>query len=340
VKKAVYREFTSAMEEHDFLQRHPEYRMVIPLDCDVETPSGRQYKPKSSVYSENNVAAVKAIYGWDGCSGVEYATVQDEDSDGSIINWVGWRIKTDSVHIEDEYSISDQETIPKVVEQLIQQEFDAGLWPFESYCWEDQKSYLEELIAVQLKIEIQAVDPMKDIKGLIKTYNRYIDVEEMVSVAVCVASPSQLKSFLDLPVDLTYSCYFYKAMTSGKLENCRFLLKQGASMEFLLRRVNPDDHDLLFLKFHECAFFESVWAIDERKAFYTIAAELGVDIDARDEGGNTALHYAAMNGNRELCMCLISLGADESAVNSDGLRAGCILDRFQRELAIRALMPF
>ncbi len=46
--------------------------------------------------------------------------------------------------------------------------------------------------------------------------------------------------------------------------------------------------------------------------------ELGVDVNARDHEGNTALHHAAARGDNEMIEYLISKGADLRAVNREG----------------------
>jgi uncharacterized protein len=49
-----------------------------------------------------------------------------------------------------------------------------------------------------------------------------------------------------------------------------------------------------------------------------LVEELGVDVNARDHEGNTALHHAAARGDNEMILYLISKGADVKAVNRAG----------------------
>jgi ankyrin repeat protein len=49
-----------------------------------------------------------------------------------------------------------------------------------------------------------------------------------------------------------------------------------------------------------------------------LVEEIGVDVDARDHEGNTALHHAAARGDNEMILYLISKGADVKAVNRAG----------------------
>jgi uncharacterized protein len=46
--------------------------------------------------------------------------------------------------------------------------------------------------------------------------------------------------------------------------------------------------------------------------------ELGMDVNARDHDGNTALHHAAARGDNEAILYLVSKGADVKAVNRSG----------------------
>lgn len=48
---------------------------------------------------------------------------------------------------------------------------------------------------------------------------------------------------------------------------------------------------------------------------------LGADLQARNQLGATALHYAAMEGHTATCQKLLKLGADLDAVNEAGSNA-------------------
>jgi ankyrin repeat protein len=47
----------------------------------------------------------------------------------------------------------------------------------------------------------------------------------------------------------------------------------------------------------------------------------GADVNGRGEGGFTALHSAAQNGDEELARLLLERGADPSLATEDGKRA-------------------
>ena len=49
-----------------------------------------------------------------------------------------------------------------------------------------------------------------------------------------------------------------------------------------------------------------------------LVEELGVDVNADDDDGNTALHHAAARGDNEMILYLVSKGADVKKVNRDG----------------------
>jgi ankyrin repeat protein len=49
-----------------------------------------------------------------------------------------------------------------------------------------------------------------------------------------------------------------------------------------------------------------------------LVEEIGVDVDARDHEGNTALHHAAARGDNEMILYLVSKGADVKKVNRRG----------------------
>ncbi len=49
-----------------------------------------------------------------------------------------------------------------------------------------------------------------------------------------------------------------------------------------------------------------------------LVEEVGLDVNARDHDGNTALHHAASRGDNEMILYLISKGADLKAINREG----------------------
>jgi ankyrin repeat protein len=49
-----------------------------------------------------------------------------------------------------------------------------------------------------------------------------------------------------------------------------------------------------------------------------LVEELGLDVNARDHEGNTALHHAASRGDNEMIQYLLSKGADLKAINREG----------------------
>jgi uncharacterized protein len=49
-----------------------------------------------------------------------------------------------------------------------------------------------------------------------------------------------------------------------------------------------------------------------------LVEEIGLDVNARDHEGNTALHHAAARGDNEMILYLVSKGADVTAVNREG----------------------
>jgi ankyrin repeat protein len=49
-----------------------------------------------------------------------------------------------------------------------------------------------------------------------------------------------------------------------------------------------------------------------------LVEEIGLDVNARDHDGNTALHHAAARGDNEMILYLVSKGADVTAVNREG----------------------
>jgi ankyrin repeat protein len=52
-----------------------------------------------------------------------------------------------------------------------------------------------------------------------------------------------------------------------------------------------------------------------------LVEEIGLDVNARDHDGNTALHHAASRGDNEMILYLLSKGADLKAINREGQNA-------------------
>ncbi|VDN96129.1 unnamed protein product [Rodentolepis nana] len=70
----------------------------------------------------------------------------------------------------------------------------------------------------------------------------------------------------------------------------------------------------------EMEFERGIWgcAINNQKERLFRLIEQGTDVNAQDKYGFTALHYAARNGNREICVMLLKFGADISVPTRNG----------------------
>jgi ankyrin repeat protein len=70
--------------------------------------------------------------------------------------------------------------------------------------------------------------------------------------------------------------------------------------------------------------------------------ERGVNVAAADQDGNTALHYAAKNRNKNgaktLCDMLLEFGADASVVNNAGKAALDIATEQDNEPLVKLLL--
>jgi len=49
-----------------------------------------------------------------------------------------------------------------------------------------------------------------------------------------------------------------------------------------------------------------------------LVEELGADVNALDDEGNTAMHNAAARGDVEMILYLVAKGADPKAINREG----------------------
>ena len=65
--------------------------------------------------------------------------------------------------------------------------------------------------------------------------------------------------------------------------------------------------------------------------------DAGADVNAKNHGGNAALHYAAWAGSAEAVAALLSASADRAATNLYGATALDIAVRDQRDAAADAL---
>jgi ankyrin repeat protein len=99
------------------------------------------------------------------------------------------------------------------------------------------------------------------------------------------------------------------AVFGGQEETARLLLERGADPNALSTneavRVPP---------LGTAAFVRSV-------PLARLLLDSGADVNGRGEGGFTALHSAAQNGDEELARLLLERGADRGLVTEDGKRA-------------------
>ena len=102
------------------------------------------------------------------------------------------------------------------------------------------------------------------------------------------------------------------------------------AVEVLLNRgANPHKSDndgttpLMFASRAPDDFYENFYIDGSYQKIFKLLFEKGVDINAKDNNGDTALHYACryLSRKREIIEILINNGADVNIVNNDGVSA-------------------
>jgi ankyrin repeat protein len=121
--------------------------------------------------------------------------------------------------------------------------------------------------------------------------------------AILVADAEQANAFADDGFTALHLAVF-----GTEEEAARVLLEHGADADALatgpIARVRP---------LGTAAFVRSV-------AMATLLLDSGAEVNGRGEGGFTALHSAAQNGDKELARLLLERGADPSLAADDGRR--------------------
>jgi ankyrin repeat protein len=99
------------------------------------------------------------------------------------------------------------------------------------------------------------------------------------------------------------------AVFGGQEEAARLLLERGANPN-----VVSTNEAVRVAPLGTAAFVRSV-------PLARVLLDSGADVNGRGEGGFTALHSAAQNGDEELARLLLERGADPSLATEDGKRA-------------------
>ena len=97
------------------------------------------------------------------------------------------------------------------------------------------------------------------------------------------------------------------ACMKGNMEMVEFLLSNGANLN---TRTDDDGQNVLM----RTAWYE----YDENLALAEYFVKKGIDINARDKMGNTALLIAAKNEQPKMVELLLALGADKNVRNNEG----------------------
>jgi ankyrin repeat protein len=100
-----------------------------------------------------------------------------------------------------------------------------------------------------------------------------------------------------------------RAVFGGQEEAARLLLERGANPN-----VVSTNEAVRVAPLGTAAFVRSV-------PLARLLLDSGADVNGRGEGGFTALHSAAQNGDEELARLLLERGADPSLATEDGKRA-------------------
>ena len=99
------------------------------------------------------------------------------------------------------------------------------------------------------------------------------------------------------------------AVFGGREEAARLLLERGANPN-----VVSTNEAVRVAPLGTAAFMRSV-------PLARLLLDSGADVNGRGEGGFTALHSTAQNGDEELARLLLERGADPSLATEDGKRA-------------------
>jgi ankyrin repeat protein len=156
----------------------------------------------------------------------------------------------------------------------------------------------------------------QDIVDLLLSRTPEIDFYE----AVALGDQTRVGDFIEERPDLIHSSShdgftgLHLAVFFGHEEIARTLIARGAD-------VNAIAANRSFAR-NAKPLHSAVAA--NRTALVRLLLDNGAGVNARQEGGFTALHGAAANGNEEIIRILLSFGADSTVLAADGTSAAAV----------------
>ncbi|WP_139491645.1 ankyrin repeat domain-containing protein [Brevibacillus dissolubilis] len=152
--------------------------------------------------------------------------------------------------------------------------------------------------------------------------------------AAAVGNPYRLAALIDTDPEIIYT-YSHDGWTAlhltsffGHTDATRILLAAGAPLD--VRSLNPmQNHPI-----------HAAIAGYYQKELVELLIEHGADLDAKESGGYTPLHEAALRGYAELVTTLLANDADATLTNEDGKTALELAAEKGHKVVCEILLPY
>lgn len=338
----------NAIDLYNFFANHKrKYECIISFMWEYTSAEGYQYDYPDRLFCESLDDALEILFDWKKNAKVEYHYFEE----GSVSQKWGhgypgyWYLTIEGDNLDDELNaiispntlhLDDPINNPsadrkKVMELLLPEIFVPCEMPVKMDMCNDPS--LEEYFIDGIREDYaneQQCQCIEKYRLVIEKYLPYLGIDYITACEAGLAPLEYFKMLKNYGANFKDPQILISAARNGSLETCQYLVECGNNIEVFYQMNDCTMHPCPYLHY-EVSCTKSDKLKDREKFFYTVASNLGVNLDFQDQNGETILHRAAGCNNEALYNHLVALGVNQKYKNSEGKTAPELLEESQKQ---------